>query len=156
QQMHRGALEMVTTGGPGGWSAPVELLPAATAKNRYYPAFSPDGSFIVFNESTCSSGADSGGDCDADTDPTARLFAMRAEAGAPPLALAHANAPGRNDATGTPYTNTFPKWSPFVFRRGGVEFATKVEWLTFSSSRKYGLRNAPVSSQPRDGLAGTL
>jgi len=38
-------------------------------------------------------------------------------------------------------TNTFPKWNPFVFamnQQGG-----HVAWITFSSTRKFGLRAPP-------------
>src|SRR5581483_446102 len=112
QRMSMGAIEVVHAV-DAGWSQPIEIVPAQSGKNRYYPAFSPDGSFLVFDESTCSSG-DRGDDCDADTDPTATLFAVEAQAGAQPIALMHANSPGVSDG-GTALTNSFPKWSPFVF-----------------------------------------
>jgi hypothetical protein len=119
-----------------GWSAPTTLLPAVAGKNRYYPAVAPTSDFIVFNESTCPGGA-SGADCDADTDPTALLYALPLPPGtAQPMLLGKANAPGVNDGTNTVLTNTYAKWSPFIFQ---LDEAHKVLWATFSSKRRYGL-----------------
>ncbi|MDB4981214.1 MAG: hypothetical protein JWM82_1966 [Myxococcales bacterium] len=119
-----------------GWSAPMTMLPYVAGKNRYYPAVAPTNDFIVFNESTCSNG-NTGQDCDADTDPTAMLYAMPLPPGnAQPTLLGRANAPGVNDGANTVLTNTYPKWSPFVFQ---LDELHKVLWATFSSSRRYGL-----------------
>jgi hypothetical protein len=41
--------------------------------------------------------------------------------------------------------NSFPKWAPFTFQRDS-EFASALQWITFSSSRRYGLRTAPDPS----------
>ncbi len=151
QRMSKGAIELVTQTG-GSWSAPVELVPALAGKNRYYPAFAPDSSFLVFDESTCANGA-SGDDCDADTDPTARLFAALPSASALPVLLARANAPGRLDPNAS-LTNSFPKWSPFVFQRTG-EAGSRLMWVTFSSSRRFGLRDAPAGTGD-EGTSGSL
>jgi hypothetical protein len=119
-----------------GWSAPLTLLPYAPGKNRYYPAIAPTNDFIVFNESTCAGGV-SGSSCDADTNPTALLYAMPVPPGnAQPTLLARANAPGVNDAGNTVLTNTYPKWSPFIFQ---LDELHKVLWATISSKRRYGL-----------------
>src|SRR5262249_1833751 len=92
---------------------------------------------LVFNESTCPSG-DGGVDCDADTDPTALLYALPfpPDPRATPVALARANAPGVNDAGATALTNSYPKWAPFVFQ---LDEPPDVLWATFSSKRRYGL-----------------
>jgi hypothetical protein len=119
-----------------GWSAPTTLLPYVAGKNRYYPAIAPTNDFVVFNESTCPGGT-SGDACDADTDPTALLYALPLPPGsATPTLLTRANAPGVNDGTNTVLTNTYPKWSPFIFQRDELH---KVLWATFSSKRRYGL-----------------
>jgi hypothetical protein len=120
-----------------GWSAPVTLLPRVAGKNRYYPAIAPTNSFIIFNESSCASG-DTGNDCDADTDPRAMLWTMPVPvtATATPTLLGAANAPGVNDKGNTALTNTYPKWSPFVFQ---LNEHNQVLWATFSSKRRYGL-----------------
>jgi hypothetical protein len=120
-----------------GWGAPVSLLPAVSGKNRYYPAIAPTNTLLLFNESSCGTGG-SGPDCDADTDPSAMLWSMPLPAGATasPVALTRANAPGVNDAGKTNLTNTYPKWSPFIFQ---LDEFNKVLWATFSSTRRYGL-----------------
>jgi hypothetical protein len=120
-----------------GWSSPLTLLPHVPGKNRYYPAIAPNGLLMAFNESTCASG-DGGPDCDADTDPTATLYALPfpPAAGAIPVALAHANAPGVNDGGNTVLTNSYLKWSPFVFQFDELH---QMLWATFSSKRRYGL-----------------
>ncbi len=149
QRFGKGAIQMVSRTETG-WSAPVTLAPAVDGKNRYYPAFSPDNTFLLFNESTCPSGTTSGVDCNADSDPSARLFAVKAEAGATPIELARANAPGKRD-TGANLTSSFPKWAPFLYQRTR-EPGSKLQWFTFSSSRRYGLRNPlPGSDENPNG-----
>jgi hypothetical protein len=117
------------------------LVPRAAGKNRFYPAFAPDGNSLVFDESTCNSG-NTGADCDGDTDPTAKLFAVPTTGGTP-TELAQANAPGIADGAATNLTNSFPKWNPFVFRRDAS--GGRLAWVTFSSTRKYGLRSPPTN-----------
>jgi hypothetical protein len=120
------------------WGAAVEVAPFVSGKNRFYPAIAPSGEYLVFEESTCASG-ETGLDCDADTDPTGTLFAAKLEANATLVPLARANSPGVRDNGKTALTNTFPKWSPFNFHRTG-ELGSRLQWLTFSSTRNYGLR----------------
>ena len=152
QKMHEGAIELINDMGGGVWSAPSEIVPRQSGKNHYYPAFSPDGSFIVYDESTCSSG---GLECNADTDPTATLWAIK-PAGGGPIVLARANAPGKADGGATALTDSFPKWSPFVFQRTR-EDGSKLEWVTFSSTRQYGLRPPPPSPNGgNESPTGTL
>lgn len=141
QRMYNGGIHVVARQG-GAWGAPVELVPAAPGKNRYYPAYAPDGRVLAYNESICN-GGNTGGECDADTDPTARLWVVDGIAGGAPVELARANAPGVMDGSTTALTSSFPKWNPFVFARdaGGGRLA----WVTFSSSRRYGLRTPPGS-----------
>jgi hypothetical protein len=118
------------------WSAPMTFLPYVDGKNRYYPAVAPTNDFVVFNESTCPASG-SGGDCDGDTDPTATLYSMPLPPrGATPTLLTSANAPGVADGTNTVLTNTYAKWSPFIFQ---LDEMHKVLWATFSSKRRYGL-----------------
>ena len=69
---------------------------------------------------------------------------MKPEAGATEIALAHANAPGPTDP-GTALTNSWPRWAPFVFQRT-EDPDTHLVWITFSSTRRYGLRTPPGSS----------
>lgn len=140
QRNYHGAIEMVTEQG-GNFGGPETIVARADGHHRFYPAFSPDGALIAYNESRCNSG-NTGGECDADTDPTARLWMVPAEPGATPVEMSRANEPGPRDGATTDLTNSFPKWSPFIFRKDS-ELATRLEWITFSSTRQYGLRSPP-------------
>jgi hypothetical protein len=141
QMMYNGEIRTVAKVG-GTWQAPQVLVPRTPGKNRYYPAFAPDGTLLVFDESTCNSG-NTGGECNGDTDPSAKLYAIDGIAGGVVTALAAANGPGVADNGATNLTNSFPKWNPFVFRR--TQDGGRLAWVTFSSTRKYGLRSPPGS-----------
>jgi hypothetical protein len=150
QRMHAGAIELINKLGDGGWSAPTELVPEVAGKNHYYPAFDPEGQFIVYDESTCLGDGD-GTDisCNADTDPTATLFALPLDGGSP-IELVNANKPGPLDLLSdggvqTQLTDSFPKWSPFVTQRS-KDPSSKVMWVTFSSSRRFGAYAPPSGS----------
>ncbi len=122
----------------GGWSAPHELLPPTDGLNRYTPVYSPDGSYLVYVESTCPAGVVYDGSCDADADDVAKLWAIAKDGGAP-IALTAAGTPGPLDDDDD-LANTFPRWAPFE----DVRFTSgegRVHWMTFSSRRRYGLRD---------------
>ncbi|HVV52411.1 MAG TPA: WD40 repeat domain-containing protein [Polyangia bacterium] len=154
QRPARGGIDVVQLNG-GTWSAPQVLVPTQSGKNRYYPAISPDGALVVFDESTCDAGTTSGFSCDADTDPTATMFLTPLSPGsAAPVALANANAPGVADGGNTVLTNSYPKWAPFVQK---LDEMHQVYWLTFSSTRQYGLRAPPVNTfDPDENSTGEL
>ena len=157
QRMWSGAIELLTSPDGMMWSAPLELVPSTPGINHYYPAFSPDGGFLVYDQSTCPAGQNGDYTCNADTDPTATLMAVAAKAGAQPLELAKCNAGGLADAGNSALTNSFPRWSPFIFQRSANEGQSRLEWLTFSSSRNYGLRPPPPSPNPGgEAKVGTL
>jgi hypothetical protein len=140
QRMYQGSIQMVTKNGAG-WSAAATIVPKGPeGTNRYYPAFTPDSAFVTYDESKCSDGKN-GNDCNADTDPSATMYIIKAQTGATPIPLTRANAAGRKD-TDSKLTNTYPKWSPFVFKRTG-ESGSKLMWVTFSSTRHFGLRPPP-------------
>jgi len=147
-----GAIEMVTTTNGTTWSGATVVVPRVAGKNHYYPAFSPDNAFIMYDESTCPSGKNSDRTCDADSDPSARLFIVKAVANGTSIALARANAGGKQDGSTTDLTNSFPKWSPFSYaNKGGRLF-----WLTFSSTRNYGLRPPPIPFDTNHNPKGSL
>ena len=151
QRFYNGGIHTLSYQG-GAVGAPVEIVPAVAGKNRYYPAFSPDSSLLAFNESTCPSGS-AHRDCNADTDPTATLFVTKPQSGATPIALARANAAGKTDTTSA-LTNSWPKWAPFEFQRTETP-NTRLVWLTFSSTRGYGLRRPPAGAMG-ESASGTL
>jgi TolB protein len=106
---------------------PTVLVQGTATENNYYPAFSPDGRWIIFNRST--------GDSYSDDDAT--LYVVKTTGGAP-IKLARTNS-------GTGLRNSWARWSPFIQTYKG----RKLLWLTFSSTRDYG--TALVNSaQPSD------
>ena len=144
QRSYKGAIKMVTEK-TGGWNEPVTIVPSQTGVNRYYPAIAPDSTFLVYNESNCPTPTtETNIDCNGDTDPSAKLWAAKLEANATPVELANANKGGVMDKGETKLTNSYPKWSPFV-TRGNNGDTSRLMWVTFSSSRKYGLRQ-PVTA----------
>lgn len=113
-------------------SSPVALVTAASAdENNYYPAISPDGSAVIFDRATGTTLPTH----DSYNNPNARLFAVAATGGTP-VALDRAN-----DKDGM--TNSWPRWSPFVQMYRGKH----IVWVTFSSTRDYGLRVANEGAQ---------
>lgn len=133
------------------WSTPTIVVDRdpAQVKNRYYPAIDPESKLVVFNESTCKSGDTKS--CDCDSDPSARLFVAPLQAGAAPVELVRANAPGLTD-TGTDLTTSYAKWAPFVF---SMAEEGKIEWITVSSARMYGLRPPRPTPNGDESKTGT-
>lgn len=140
----------------GSWGPPATLVPTQLGKNRYYPAISPDGNLVVYDESTCAKtprlGQTPDSSCNGDVDPTATMFVTTFSGGAP-VPLTRANSPGVADGTTTALTNSFPRWAPFVER---LDEMHQLVWLTFSSTRQYGLRSPPPSTAPDEAVASTL
>ncbi|WP_095980557.1 TolB family protein [Melittangium boletus] len=162
-----GSIQMVRETA-GSWSAPLTVVPPVPltgsnpyAKHRYYPAIAPDNAFLVFNESTCPINSDTSQDCNGDTDPTATLWAAKLEANAALVELKNANKPGITDdkdgagAYLQTLTNSYPKWSPFV-TQGNTGDTSRLMWLTFSSSRNYGLRKTADASNASEARKSTL
>lgn len=132
-----------------GWSSPQTLIEPEDGLNFYNPAHAPDGRFFVFNRSVCPEGQIYGSTCDADADPSASLWAMRADGGAM-IELARANAPGPADDGERRLAHTFPRWSPFVGARR-ADGTGRIMWMTFSSRRRYGLHPLPDVNQSLPG-----
>jgi hypothetical protein len=156
QRPATGGIDFIQYSG-GSWGAPQTLVPPQLGNNRYYPAIAPDGNLVVYNESTCTNGTPTMGQpadksCDADTDATATIMYTSLQ-GATPIPLAHANGPGVADGGATALTNSFPKWAPFVER---LDEMNQVYWLTFSSTRQYGLRSPPAPADMNETTKGTL
>ncbi|HEX7838197.1 MAG TPA: hypothetical protein VF469_12070 [Kofleriaceae bacterium] len=121
-----GSIYAATASG-GTISSAVPLVTAASAdENNYYPAISPDGSAVIFDRATGTTLATH----DSYNNPNAKLFAV-ASAGGAPVELVKANY---KDGM----TNSWPRWSPFVQQYRGK----RIVWVTFSSTRDYGLRVA--------------
>jgi hypothetical protein len=130
------------------FGTPAPLL-ASRGENNYYPAFSPDGGFVVFNRvplsgaaGACTGTATTAGVCanDAFSNPNARVFIMPSSGGTP-IDLTAINGAGA-------LANSWPRFAPTVQMYKGHQIA----WVTFSSTRDYGdvVRNStPVSGAPQ-------
>lgn len=128
--VYGGAIVTISQTGSG-WGNETVLVPSAAGQNNYYPAFSPDGSWIAFTRadgtksswgmanSACAGQDGSGLSYD---NPSATLWLVPA-AGGTPVTLAAANEAPM-------HTNSWPRWSP----KADGEYL----WLSFSSTRAYG------------------
>jgi hypothetical protein len=111
--------------GTNTYGAATPLVTAASIdENNYYPSISPDGSSLVFNRAVGTTLETH----DSFNNPNATLWAMTVPGGRP-VALSNANL---HDGL----TNSWPRWSPFVQNYKGKH----ILWMTFSSTRDYGLR----------------
>ncbi|MCU1281902.1 MAG: tolB protein precursor, partial [bacterium] len=114
------------------------MLLKSGGENNYYPAFSPDGAFVIFNRVPLNGapGACTANSCpnDAFSNPNARVMLMPA-AGGTPIDLSNINQAG-------PLTNSWPRFAPTVQNYKGDQIA----WVTFSSTRDYGavVRNSTM------------
>ncbi|HEY8074569.1 MAG TPA: hypothetical protein VIF62_10670, partial [Labilithrix sp.] len=105
---------------------PAQIL-ADASRNFYYPSFSPNGTFLVFNDAPQPGNTATSND-DAFYNRGARVKLLHFPAGGAPIDLAALNV-----ADGL--SNSWPRWSPFVQTYKGH----KLLWVTFSSNRDYGL-----------------
>lgn len=112
------------TKGAGPWGNPTVLVPAS-GQNNYYPAFAPDGAWVLFNRASVGKNAQNEEKSSYDA-PDASLWVVKATGGAP-VALAKA---------GSPNGDSWPKWMP----REQAWRGKKLMWMTFASRRAYGLR----------------
>lgn len=104
------------------WQPAIPLTPFE-GLNNFYPSFSPEGSFILFNRAAST---------DSFEAKDAEVWAIAAEPGGKPFKLAKASTSG----------DVWPKWAPNVqtWKSGSLL------WFTFSSRRPYGLRLAAGES----------
>jgi hypothetical protein len=114
------------------WGGAKYLVPFA-GQNNYYPSFSPDNEWVVFNRSPSNRNSFDNGSADS-APPDGEVWAV-AVSGGEPLKLERASAAGGGDQ--------WPKWSPNVLTYAGGN----VMWLTFSSRRGYGLRSSGGQAQ---------
>ncbi|MCS6856768.1 MAG: hypothetical protein NZM37_03565 [Sandaracinaceae bacterium] len=114
-----------------GWSAPRELV-AMPNVNHYYPAYSPDGRFIVYCRSPSNSnstGSDDGS-MGSDDEPT---FVRDAELWIIP---SDGSGPARKVNVISGLGDSWPKWDPTTYEHEGHPLF----WLSWTSRRAYGLR----------------
>jgi len=100
------------------WSSATTLVPY-NSQNNYYPTFSPDSAWVLFNRSPSNH--------DSYDSPDAELWTVAAGGGTP-IHLARASTGG----------DSWPKWATTVQTYNGKPLM----WLTFSSRRAFGLQLA--------------
>jgi len=106
---------------------PGPTLVARAGENNYYPAYSPDGGWVVFNRSpsnTNSMGDDVEGMIARVSD--AEQWVVAADGSLPPVRLETADG----------FADSWPKWDPTPY----VDRGRTMFWLSFASRRGYGLR----------------
>ncbi|HEY6038306.1 MAG TPA: hypothetical protein VIV58_28685, partial [Kofleriaceae bacterium] len=101
-----------------------EKMLVADASNNYYPSFSPDGKWVLFNKSDDNAVASG-----AYNNPSASVWVIAADGSAPAVKLAALDA-----AIG--FTNSWARWAPFA-QTVGTE---AINWITVSSQRDFGTR----------------
>ncbi len=141
-----GSLYTVPYVGNGAFGAPAVFLKSG-GENNYYPSYSPDQpmSYVIFNRAPLDMSAGSLTGCngtapqavcpnDSFSNPAARLMLMQNAANSTPIDLERANGTPASGAL--PWSNSYPRWAPFVQNYHG----NKLLWFTFSSTRDYGVR----------------
>lgn len=108
-----------------------EVPLVADGQQYFYPSFSPDGQWVMFNKAAA--GTDSYNNVDA------TLWVVKADGSAPPVQLTAFNA-----AAGG-LTNSWGRWAPFQQTVGAGN--EPIYWVTTSSKRDFGVRRIN-SGQP--------
>jgi hypothetical protein len=127
----KGSLVVVKDVGMGMFGAPQKIVTSA-GEDNYYPSFSPDNKWILFNR----------GQVNAYNDATAEAYVVSVDGAIGPIALGNANSTSPNQ------TNSWPRWNPFMVH----EPTGDLMYFTFSSTRDYGIEilqpNPPTQQNP--------
>ncbi|MEJ7602352.1 MAG: hypothetical protein WKG01_30935 [Kofleriaceae bacterium] len=100
--------------------------------NNFYPSWSPDGQYVLFNRS------DTNGVNGAYNNGNASLWVIKADGAAPAVELVAANQ-------GLGLTNAWGRWAPFSQTIGTA--GEQIYWVTVSSKRAFGTRLATGTPQ---------
>jgi len=100
---------------------PEQMLVSDT-NNNFYPSFSPDGQYVLFNRAPSGSAYNNG---------NATLWVVKADGSAPAVQLGAANS-------SMGLTNSWGRWAPFAQTIGANNEA--MYWITVSSTRDFGVR----------------
>lgn len=99
-----------------------EVMLVSDTSNNFYPSFSPDGRWVLFNRAPSGSSYNNA---------NASLWVVKADGSAPPVELI-----GANNTTGL--TNSWGRWAPFSQTIGATN--EPMYWVTVSSTRDFGVR----------------
>jgi len=130
----KGSIVVVSDMGAGVFGMPTTIV-ASQGENNYYPAFSPDGKWVLFNRAAG----------DAYSDAAAETYVVSSDGKIGPIPLGNANSTVANP------TNSWPRWNPFVLH----EPTGDLMYFTFSSTRDYGIEivQNPMALQPQVWMA---
>ncbi len=123
-----GSLSELVRDSSGVWTEQ-PLLARTGTENNFYPAYSPDAQWVVFNRSPSNTNS-AGGDPDAGIAgvPDAEIWIVATNRSGLTMRLAAAGG----------YGDTWVKWDPTSY----LDQGRTLFWLTWSSRRAYGLRYA--------------
>jgi hypothetical protein len=138
-----GSLYTIPYTGNGQFGTPAPFF-ASNGENNYYPSYSPDGQFVVFDRAPRDTSVATIDGCtgtapqvtcpnDSFSNPAARLTLVPNAASSNPIDLENAN--GSPVASPQKLSNSWPRWSPFVQTYRG----SRLLWVAFSSTRDYGV-----------------
>jgi hypothetical protein len=142
--MFGGSLYTLAYTGNNAFSTTPVLFLKSNGENNYYPSYSPDGQFVVFDRAPQNMSVSTIDGCsgssptvfcpnDSFSNPAARLMLVQNVANSTPIDLQQAN--GSTTMAAVPLSNSWPRWSPFVQTYRG----NRLLWIAFSSTRDYGL-----------------
>lgn len=104
------------------------LLARAGTENNFYPAYSPDAEWVVFNRSPSNTNSAGGSSDTIAGVPDAEIWVVATDHSGLTMQLAAAGG----------YGDTWVKWDPTSY----LDQGRTLFWLTWSSRRAYGLRYA--------------
>ncbi len=117
--------------------APRTLVEPSGTTFPYYPSFSPDNEWILYNQAT-------GGD--SYDNPNAQMWVTKADGTGTRIHLSEAEIAGTY--------NSWPKWTPFItMEPTSASTSEKVIWFTVASRRAFGVRSNFPGQKPQLWLA---
>lgn len=115
---------------------PRGLVGSVGTTHPYYPSFSPDNQWVIYNQAAGGSSYDN---------VNAQMWVTKADGTSNAIHLAEAEVANTN--------NSWPKWTPFItMEPTGVATSEKVIWFTVASRRNFGVRSA-AGQKPQLWLA---
>lgn len=106
--------------------APRTLSAPPAGKYQYYPSFSPDNDWVIYNQA-------SGGT--SYNNPNAEIWVTKTDGSlATPIRLTTAEVAGSYDS--------WPKWTPFITHEPTSSGNEPVIWFTVASQRPFGVRSS--------------
>ncbi len=109
--------------------------------NNYYPSWSPDGQWILFNKGVDGTPDPLGNPTESYNNPSASLWVVKADGSTPAIQLSTSNL-----ATGG-LTNSWGRWAPFQQTLGSSN--DPLYWVTVSSKRDFGVRKRLANDWPQ-------